>query len=376
MGGGPAGAVAGLVLARAGRRVLLADGSDGAARIGEALPPAATPLLRDLGLWSRVAADGHLACPANTSSWGSDELVVRDFIFDLHGTGLHLDRARFDRSLRSAAGDAGARVIVGAQVDARIEAQGSPAARQGEQQIRIHVDGRSEVVLCRWVVDASGRPASAARCRGARRVTEDRLVAVYARFATAGERGGPAGGELDRRTLVEASADGWWYSALLPSSERIVAFVTDADLPAYRPLLGPEAMMNAVSETRHLRTAMAEQPYAMIGRPRSAVASSSRLDRVSGCGWTAAGDAAIAFDPLSSQGLFNALYTGMTAGRAVDAALAGDDTRLAAYAARIDEIHRLYRRNLATAYALETRWPDRPFWRRRVAPGEVASRVG
>jgi 2-polyprenyl-6-methoxyphenol hydroxylase-like FAD-dependent oxidoreductase len=49
-GGGPAGAITALVLARAGHRVLMADCTSGAARTGEALPPAARPLLRDLNL--------------------------------------------------------------------------------------------------------------------------------------------------------------------------------------------------------------------------------------------------------------------------------------------------------------------------------------
>ena len=50
-GGGPAGAVAARTLARAGWRVVLADaGRAGSAPAGESLPPAATPILRDLGL--------------------------------------------------------------------------------------------------------------------------------------------------------------------------------------------------------------------------------------------------------------------------------------------------------------------------------------
>jgi hypothetical protein len=68
----------------------------------------------------------------------------------------------------------------------------------------------------------------------------------------------------------------------------------------------------------------------------------------------------------------------MQAGRTLDAVLAGDDRALTAYAARIEEIHRHYCHNLAAAYALETRWPDHPFWRRRLrdasASREIAAR--
>jgi flavin-dependent dehydrogenase len=351
-GGGPAGAIAALVLARAGRRVLLADSAGHATRIGEALPPAARPLLRDLDLLPRVIADGHLDCPANASAWGSDELRIRDFIFDVHGSGLHLDRARFDTSLREAAAAAGVHVVR-ARVDAR-------------DVVRLRTDGGGdETIRCRWIVDASGRAATAAIARGARRHSTDCLAAVYARFV-------PGGNDDDRdsRTMIEACADGWWYTALLPSRERMVAFFSDIDLVARRTMLSADGrgVWDGIARTTHLRELLRSSGYVMAGRPHGADASSSRLDRVVGRGWIAAGDAALAFDPLSSQGIFNAMYTGMQAGRAVDAALSGgDDTALAAYAARVDSIHRHYRHNLAAAYALETRWPDRPFWRRRLA---------
>ena len=35
-------------------------------------------------------------------------------------------------------------------------------------------------------------------------------------------------------TVVEAVEDGWWYTAPLPDGRRVLAFFTDADLPAAR----------------------------------------------------------------------------------------------------------------------------------------------
>ena len=70
----------------------------------------------------------------------------------------------------------------------------------------------------------------------------------------------------------------------------------------------------------------------MEDRPRGADAGSARLDRFVGDGWVAAGDAALSFDPLSSQGMLTALYTGMKAGQALSAHLAGDGGALEAYA--------------------------------------------
>lgn len=352
IGGGPAGSIAALVLARAGRRVVLADASTGVPRIGEVLPPGAHPLLRDLGLLSAIA-DGHLPCLANAAAWGSYDLHVRDFIFDVYGSGWHLDRARFDATLRDAASAAGAQVLRGARAIAR---PGRP-----EHEVLLRTGAGEDVLECRWIVDAAGRAAAAAVSRGAVRTTHDRLVAFYARFAPSKVD------DVDPRTLIESCAGGWWYSALLPSRERVAAFLTEADLVDRRMMLSPAGLKAGISRTTHLNEVLQRHAYTMIHRPRGADASGSRLDRVSGRNWIAAGDAAITFDPLSSQGIFNALYTGMIAGRAVDAALDGDGAALDAYGPRIDEIERHYLQNLAAAYALETRWIDQPFWHRRHA---------
>jgi flavin-dependent dehydrogenase len=343
-GGGPAGSITALVLARAGHRVLLADCSDAYPRVGEALPPAARPLLRDLGLLPRVLAGGHLTCVGNASAWGSAELQVADFIFNAHGTGLHLDRRRFDESLRTAAAEAGAEVVRG-----RIECSGG---------VRLRLDRRQERLESRWIVDASGRGAAVARSCGARKRIEDALIAFHARFEV-----GDA--DTDSRTIIEACEDGWWYTARLPGGSRLVAFFTDRDLGSRRAALSTAGMMRGLRRTVHVGRIVGMQRGTTCGRVRGADAASSRLDRFAGGTWIAAGDAAIAFDPLSSQGLFNALYTGMKAGEALCGALAGDRFAIARYAARLEAIHQAYRRNLRWFYGLERRWPAERFWARR-----------
>ena len=353
-GGGPAGSVAALVLARAGFSVVLADASTGVLRAGEALPPAARPLLRDLELLSDVLADGHVPSLANASAWGSGDLEVFDFIFHPHGSGLHLDRARFDASLRAAAAAAGVRVITGARVGAR-------------RHVHLRARGSDEAVNCRWIVDATGRAATVATARGAVRTTQDALVAFHARFRP-GHLFRPENGAADRdsRTLIESCPDGWWYTTLLPSRERVVALLTDKDVARHQKLLSPEDLMARIARTTHIRERLQSCGYTMAERPRGANAASSRLDVFHGDGWVAVGDAALTFDPLSSQGIFNAMYTGMQAGRALKHTLAGDAEALVRYADRVEEIHRAYRRNLAAFYALETRWREHPFWARRL----------
>ncbi|WP_327674035.1 FAD-dependent monooxygenase [Kitasatospora sp. NBC_00458] len=406
-GGGPAGAVAALVLACAGHRVLLLDDGGGAGagaaggtggprndasrtdtsrtdapriggfRIGEFLPPAARPLLRDLGLLDAFLAAGHPRSTGTLTAWGSAALHGRSHLFDPYGHGWHLDRVRFDAFLRDAAVAAGA------------ELRPSTVLRRhadGRLVVRDRATGAVRELRSRWTVDATGRRCVIGRRHGLRH-RQDRLVAAYAVFdvrrpgdgtdgrADGGTDGGAAqeadggGGDREARTLVEAVPHGWWYTTLVPAG-RLVAHLTDPDLadPALRT---PEGFWHGITRTGHVRRRLAGYDPAATPLPRWTPAHGLRLDPVAGPGWVAAGDAALAFDPLSSQGILTALHTGARAGRAVAACLAAPGRTVAAladYTAFLDGIAAAYAGNHALSYRQEQRWPDHPFWRRRHTP--------
>jgi flavin-dependent dehydrogenase len=83
--------------------------------------------------------------------------------------------------------------------------------------------------------------------------------------------------------------------------------------------------------------------------------------------WLVAGESAIALDPLSSQGLFNALVTGLEAGQAARMLLDGDRTASEEHAHRMRHIWRAYLGHHALYYGMEERWTSMPFWQRRHA---------
>jgi flavin-dependent dehydrogenase len=359
IGGGPAGASAATVLARAGVHVLLAEQTPRPAfKIGEGLPPAAKPLLRALGAWDQLEVDGHLRSCGNESAWGDSVLRSTHFLNDPNGHGWHLDRARFDRLLRNVARDAGAHVSTSIRVR-------HVAKRKGVWRLSVDTSGHETPVLARWLVDCTGRRALVARQNGAVRIKGDRLVAFVSRFSRTDNR---AQADLDSVTLVESAAHGWWYTARLPSGQRVVVYLTDARDHTARVARLRQGYLELLQASQHIRRRLLTRGYTldpMESSPKIVAADTSRLAQVWGDGWIAAGDAAVSFDPLSSQGILTAVCSAMTAAHALQSHLSGDRLALEDYSGAIDAIDGIYRRHRREYYRQELRWPEHEFWRSR-----------
>lgn len=369
-GGGPAGAAAAIALARAGRDVLLVAGSDDSGfKIGEGLPPNARALLRELGVLERVLADGHRTSPGTCAFWGSATAHANDFLFQLHGHGLQLDRSRFDAMLRDAAARSGTEVLPDALVRIAVPGDATRPHRLALRPVDAQTHAEAESIEADWLIDATGRSATLARALGARRIACDGQIAFHQRLRCTGDD------DHDGRTWVEAVEEGWWYSVLLPSRERLVAFLTDADLCDHRRLLDGDGLWHALADAPHLHALCTAHGYAPASQARGADASGSYLDRAAGERWLAVGDAALAFDPLSSKGIANAMYTGLRAADALHRHDRGDAGAMDAHAQHLLDVHRVYREQLRAFHAMERRWSHAPYWARRgttLSLGETA----
>lgn len=346
IGGGPAGCAAAIALKRLGvASVRLLEAGDGTRpRFGESLPPDIRLILAQLGLAEAFMTLGFDPCVGSASSWGDAALGYNDFLFNPHGLGWHIDRARFDVFLREQAVAAGVELRLGATFDS------ATATGQGVR-LRVRSDTGVEILEAGFVLDATGRAARVARILGAERIEGDRLVCVAALT-----RIDPAG-LLGQRSLLEAVDYGWWYAARLSPDEAIVVVSTDADLLRARRLHRPDAWREHLAATRHVAAALgrAERPSALIVRQ----ARSSRLSQSAGPHWRAIGDAASVYDPIMAQGVTKAMLEGVAAARDIGRSAADTDldARFADYLALRDHF-----------YGQEGRWPDAPFWARRRRP--------
>jgi len=355
IGGGPAGATAARFLADAGIDVIVIDaGPRNGFPGGESLVPAARVVLEELGLWDRFRADGHLPCYGNVSAWGSDSPVDTDFIRSPHGHGWHLDRTRFDTMLCRAAEESGAALRRPARL---LRAERSAAL----WTLSIETDDGPREALCQWLIDGTGRRSRVARSLGISRAHEDRLLAFHIRFRQ--EDGAEV--DEDSRTLVESAECGWFHTALLPSEERVVTILTDAGTPWVGAATDRRGFLDLLGTSLHVRRALDDHHYIPLDDPISTDARTGRLERLHGNGWLAVGDAATAFDPLSSQGILSALYSGLKAGRAIADALDGDRAALPEYDAIVTNVYDRFLEKRLRYYAHERRWPDSSFWRAR-----------
>jgi len=308
IGGGPAGSTTALTLAQAGVSVLMVDRCGaGASAVGESLPPAAAPLLRELGVWESFLADGHLPSHGNRSVWGDPMPDDRDFLSHPEGVGWHLDRPRFDAMLADTAARAGATVVHRTRVIA------CHRGSSGDWRLDVATEGRRTTVRALTIVDATGRARHVARAERVPCDAYDRLVGVVGVLV----RDDTLRVDEDSLTTIEAAPNGWWYAARVPGDRLVVAYMTDADIAVSCQARTPGGWAAALAATRHMRRRVADHGYRLRTIPRLVAADSSRLRDVGGQGWCAVGEAAVAYDPLSSYGIIAALSTGMQAARVI-----------------------------------------------------------
>lgn len=351
-GAGPGGAAIARQLAQSGCRVMLLERSrfDGP-RIGESLAPNVQPLLAELGVWQQFVDLAPLPSYGTRSVWGEPLETEHSHLQSPYLYGWHVDRLAFDRMLADSAVQAGAQLMPGRQVLQCVSGANGGFTLSLSGGDELHAD---------FVIDATGRGATLARRLGARSLTFDRLVGVAAQFenVSAGAR---------CYTLVETTPDGWWYSAPAGNNRSVVMLMTDGDLicsqgtkdlPLWSKALSRAGLTNASVAGGELKWG-----------PRVFPAVSRRLQRTDRCQkrWLAVGDAALAVDPISGSGVVRALRTAKAASLTVLSSLSGDESAIASYETDRDKECTEYLFKRLGYYSAERRWPNSPFWQRRLA---------
>jgi flavin-dependent dehydrogenase len=172
--------------------------------------------------------------------------------------------------------------------------------------------------------------------------------------------------DRDLRLVVEAAATGWWYRCPSREGHQLV-FLSDADLLRGKVRSGKSWFLE------HALTAELTRGFFVDTHVRIVAADTYCRDAVIGPNVVLIGDAAMAGDPLSGQGVSRAVSSGL---RAAAVALSRAKDREAALIAYSDEVKNRFvefLNALLLTYGQVSRWQNSPFWlRRRRVPSYYA----
>ena len=342
IGAGPAGSALAIHCRNAGlRTAIVSAGRGGSSAVPETLPVAARPLLEGLGVREECGLRPQYAM---SSAWGSASLTTRDSICNPAGPGWFVDRPAFDAAVAQRAIEAGAVAFPNSRL-------ASACYENGQWELGFQATGGRMAVKAAFVVDATGRASVFARRIGVRRIALDRLIAVSARAIPRGRVAGEG--------LVESAPDGWWFSAPAAGGELSVTWFTEAALlqVADRSVSAFESRLGRTTHTA------ARVSSVVSGSLQFRPARTDRLAEFCGKSWMAIGDAAVACDPLGSQGLLRAFESANEAGERI----VRNRTIDAAQARVYEEFHIYYLKQFLRErhdfYSMERRWRESSFWR-------------
>jgi len=334
-GAGPAGVLSAVLLARRGHAVALLASGRSRPRI-EGLSQRVLDTLRAQGLDEAAAAVGPEV--ARLVAWNGERSARnREHV---------TDRTVFDAALLRDAMREGVRVLPVVRLTLGRSAQGRTARLTKP-------DGEALVLQGRFLVEARGRSAPSARTREVRGPETTALVRRI------------EGGPRQRCTAVESFSDGWAWFVSDGAAAFLQIFVDSAaGLPKRAALT---AFFDAQARALDSIPDLVGSGRA-VGAVMTRGASARFADELLGPQSLRVGDAAAAVDPLSGHGIFEALGSALAAGAVVHTLLERPESGELArrfYRERMEGACQRYARVGRDFYALETRWPERPFWQAR-----------
>ncbi len=334
-------------------------------RTGEHVSASLLPLLDYLQVKEPFLADNHTHVYNVAAIWGHSEIYSRPSLINQMGEGYLLDRTEFDVMLAEQLVRQGGQLYLETKC-----AEGEQLEGGGWRLFLKDNSGEYSQLETRYLVDATGRQARISKRLGAKSLPCDTLVGISAILDVESDR------PKTEEVFIESIPEGWWYSAWLPNGTLIMVLMTDIDIMRQGKLHKEKQWVKLLSKAPHTKQRVKEGQfvYPLTVKP----AHSHVLDQAVGEDWMAIGDAAIAFDPLSSMGVGHAITCGCDAAVAlVEYLINNEDRLLKQYQNGLERNFDNYLSIRHRYYGLEKRWLDLPFWKRRtqLAPAPFSKPV-
>ncbi|MCH2195994.1 FAD-dependent monooxygenase [Kordia sp.] len=314
--------------------------------LGETLPPSAMPFLQKLQLLNTFEENAYRKTYGYHSMWGSSR--VTDINFYHHNpfkNGLKINKYQTLEYMRDLIRDdmvsytKGFEIIHEAHGNTVVLAK-NDGVKMVQGQILVDATGRNRAVLQKLKVDSE---------------IHDELVAVSCHVPKIKHP------KLTHEVYVESFEQGWGIVSALNETENICTMYTNKGHEILSKLKDISQCKSALSETIYLKDFIAQVNQAKF---KGGNANSSVAKRISGSNWLALGDAAMSFDPLSSHGITNAIYTAARATETIEKKLSeADPDVFAEYGEAMQTIYQQYLISKNNLYRQETRWKDSEFWK-------------
>jgi flavin-dependent dehydrogenase len=342
LGAGPAGSAVALGLRRLGYAVTLVSEWRRFAAL-EGVSVRVLEAMRGAGL-HQALADATLPSQRQVHWNGQQHAQNVEFL---------LDRPTFDRGLREDLRAAGVTLIEGRVL-------GVQSSSGGHQ---VQIEGR-EVLTADFLVEARGRqaPALGKGLRG------PETVSLLNRW-----QGTPG----ITASAVESLEDGWAWMARRDDGQCYWQWTVDvasAGLPGKAQLLEYcRQRRRASAVAQAFFAGEVEADLQLHARSSTAILS----PQVCADNWIRVGDAAMAVDPLSGNGVFQSLSSALQASAVINTLLRKPERAALAqrfHQQRVEQLFLRFARIGRDFYADEQRWLEQPFWqaRRQWPDAEVA----
>ncbi|MEY8860866.1 NAD(P)/FAD-dependent oxidoreductase [Tenacibaculum singaporense] len=363
IGGGIAGCIAAISLVNHYNVTLLDKLVEPVDRIGESLAPAAQRILKELYLLENESDAVKQTIFRNNlgmqSYWGSNQLQIVDHMRNPDGFSRSLDRKNFEVYLRKIATERGVNCIWGTRLSNSSYENNYWKITTKSDDLKNRI---THTIQAKFVIDATGRQSHFTKSLGIKRTQYDKLISCWMSLPNTQE---------NTMSTIVADELGWWYSAVLPDNKRVIAFQTDADLVDRNTFKHVNSFLPFAKEHK-LFQPLIEGNETTVNFHGTISANSTRLEQVTGKQWVALGDAAMSFDPLSSQGMFNAMANAMQLQKllinydfikGLDSTKEQQFNRL--YENQLQQVWNHYLKHKNFFYSTETRWKEATFWKRR-----------
>lgn len=361
LGGGIAGCIAAMHLSSFYKVLVIEKSLNSKILHGETLVPSIKKIFHELGLnlESIFENSPHLGIPnlGMQSFWGSEECVFTDALRNPDGNSWSIDKPVFSTYLQNLVRSKRVNFI-------RADVQKLDITPRDCSVIIKDVNSIEKKYNSLFIIDTTGRRRLISQRLNIPIVKKDQLISIHASV------------NLDNKnelSTIYPVKYGWWYISKLPNQKHLLSFFTDADLIEKKYTKDSEAFKTYFLEqnrlANHLDVNTNELNFEFLGTKAS---HSSCLNIVGENNWLAIGDAYMTFDPLSSQGLFNAMAMAAQFSKLIIQSnvvhTLSEEVRADFFAKcqrMADDIWSHYEYHYFVYYNTEKRWADETFWRRR-----------